>query len=232
MKLVSLTISLLLAIQTAASAVDASAARVTVAVTDLQAQGVTQSDAAVISEQLRYQLYHLGAFTVLERNQMETILKEQGYQQTGCTSEQCAVEMGQLLGVKQIITGSIGKVGTYTILNVRFIDVATGKIVFNESEQVKGNIDEVLEKSLKNIVDKVRVAYNGGPEPQQNAQPAQETAQAKTKPKSKTGTIVLITAASVVVVGGAVAAAVLLSKKKESGGEQTPNVEVVIPPAQ
>jgi curli biogenesis system outer membrane secretion channel CsgG len=204
----------------------------TVAVTDLQAQGVTQSDAAVISEQLRYQLYHLGSFTVLERNQMENILKEQGFQQTGCTSEQCAIEMGQLLGVKQIITGSIGKVGSYSILNVRFIDVATGKIVFNESEQIKGSIEEVLDKSLKNIVDKIRVAYNVTPEPKATAPAAQGAAQTQSKPKSKTGTIVLIASLSAVVVGGVVVAAVLFGKKKEPGGEPAPNVDVVIPPAQ
>jgi TolB-like protein len=204
----------------------------TVAVTDLQAQGVTQSDAAVISEQLRYQLYHLGSFTVLERNQMENILKEQGFQQTGCTSEQCAIEMGQLLGVKQIITGSIGKVGSYSILNVRFIDVATGKIVFNESEQIKGNIEEVLDKSLKNIVEKIRGAYNVTPEPQQMAPAAQGAAQPQSKPKSKTGTIVLVASLSAVVVGGVVVAAVLFGKKKEPGGESAPNVDVVIPPAQ
>jgi TolB-like protein len=232
MKLISSVLSLLLLLQTSVLAVEVTEGRMTVAVTDLQAQGVTQSDAAVISEQLRYQLYHLGSFTVLERNQMENILKEQGFQQTGCTSEQCAVEMGQLLGVKQIITGSIGKVGSYSILNVRFIDVATGKIVFNESEQIKGSIEEVLDKSLKNIVDKIRVAYNVTPEPKQAAPAAQGGAQTQSKPKSKTGTIVLIASLSAVVVGGVVVAAVLFGKKKEPGGEPAPNVDVVIPPAQ
>jgi hypothetical protein len=163
---------------------------------------------------------------------MENILKEQGFQQTGCTSEQCAIEMGQLLGVKQIITGSIGKVGSYSILNVRFIDVATGKIVFNESEQIKGSIEEVLDKSLKNIVEKIRVAYNVAPEPQQTAQVAQGATQPQGKKKSKIGTIILISSLSVVVVGGVVVAAVLFGKKKEPGGEPAPNVDVVIPPAQ
>jgi TolB-like protein len=232
MKLISAALSLLLMLQTSVPAIEATESKVTVAVTDLQAQGVTQSDAAVISEQLRYQLYHLGSFTVLERNQMESILKEQGFQQTGCSSEQCAVEMGQLLGVKQIITGSIGKVGSYSILNVRFIDVATGKIVFNESEQIKGNIEEVLDKSLKNIVDKIRVAYNVTPEPQQKAPVAQGAAQTQSKSKSKARTIVLIASLSAVVVGGVVVAAVLFGKKKEPGGEPAPNVDVVIPPAQ
>jgi curli biogenesis system outer membrane secretion channel CsgG len=232
MKLISLALSLLLLLQAAVPAIEATEGRVTVAVTDLQAQGVTQSDAAVISEQLRYQLYHLGSFTVLERNQMENILKEQGFQQTGCSSEQCAVEMGQLLGVKQIITGSIGKVGSYSILNVRFVDVATGKIIFNESEQIKGAIEEVLEKSLKNIVDKIRIAYSGTPEPQQKVPAAQAAAQPQAKSKSKTGTIVLVTSLSAVVVGGVVVAAILFGKKKEPGGEPAPNVDVVIPPAQ
>ena len=41
------------------------------------------------------------------------MLKEQGFQQSGCVSSECAVEAGKLLGVDQIVTGSIGKIGSY-----------------------------------------------------------------------------------------------------------------------
>ena len=44
---------------------------------------------------------------------MEDILKEQGFQQTGCTSDECVVEVGKIIGVQQMVGGSISKVGNY-----------------------------------------------------------------------------------------------------------------------
>ena len=59
---------------------------------------------------------------------MVEILKEQGFQQTGCVSNECVVEIGALLGVQQMISGSIGRVGeTYTI-DIELISVQTGEI--------------------------------------------------------------------------------------------------------
>ena len=48
---------------------------------------------------------------------MEDIMKEQNFQLFGCTSDECAVEVGKIVGVKQIIDGSISKVGdVYSVL--------------------------------------------------------------------------------------------------------------------
>ena len=53
---------------------------------------------------------------MVERNQMEEILNEQGFQQSGCTSAECAAEVGALLGVQNMVSGSFGLLGnTYTI---------------------------------------------------------------------------------------------------------------------
>ena len=54
---------------------------------------------------------------------MGEVLKEQGFQQSCCTSNECVVEVGQLLGVQQMISGSIGKVGDIFTVSVRIIDI-------------------------------------------------------------------------------------------------------------
>ena len=59
---------------------------------------------------------------------MQQILEEQNFQLTGCTSDECAVEIGQLLSVNTMVAGSIGKVGATFSIVVRIIDVQTGKI--------------------------------------------------------------------------------------------------------
>ncbi len=109
------------------------------------ASGVTAGEIEVISDRLRGDLFNTGKVNVMERDQMQEILKEQGFQQSGaCTNEACMVEIGQLLGVEQLVTGSLGKVGSMFLVNLRVIDVKTAKIVKVVSEDIKGEIDEVV----------------------------------------------------------------------------------------
>jgi TolB-like protein len=128
-----------------------SSAQKSIALADLAAQGVDPSASSIISDRLRNDLFATGRFTVIERSQMEQILNEQGFQQKGCTSDACAVEVGQLLGVQYIALGSVGLLGkTYTI-NVRMIDVRTGKIIRTAAEDCKCEIDDLLKKSVPKI---------------------------------------------------------------------------------
>jgi len=125
--------------------------RYSLAVNDLRAQGVTKAEALVISEQLRVELSKAGKYQLIERSQMKEILAEQGFQQTGCTNDNCAVEVGQLLGVKNILIGSLGKAGSYTVMTIRILDVTFGNIIVNESIRTKGGIDEIMERGVLNL---------------------------------------------------------------------------------
>ena len=109
------------------------------------ASGVTTGEIEVISDRLRGELFNTGKVNVMERDQMQEILKEQGFQQSGaCTNEACMVEIGQLLGVEQLVTGSLGKVGSMFLVNLRVIDVKTAKIMKVVSVDIKGDIEEVV----------------------------------------------------------------------------------------
>jgi len=106
---------------------------------------VKQGEAEIISDRLRIELFNTGNVDVMEREQMQTILQEQGFQASGaCTDEGCMVELGKLLGVQNMITGSMGKLGNLYLLNVRSIDVKTGKIMRVVSRDIKGDIEEVV----------------------------------------------------------------------------------------
>jgi hypothetical protein len=81
---------------------------------------------------------------MVERNQMSEIMEEQGFQQSGCTSAECAAEIGALLGVQKMITGSFGKIGnTYTI-EARMFAVETGQTQKTVSKTYKGEVDGLL----------------------------------------------------------------------------------------
>ena len=100
--------------------------KISIAVSDFEAKGISNDEAAIITNRIRSELTKTGVFTVVERGQMESVLKEQGFQQSGCTTDECIVEVGQLLNVKQMVAGSIGKIGSILTISARIIDVATG----------------------------------------------------------------------------------------------------------
>ena len=82
---------------------------------------------------------------------MEEVLKEQGLQQSGCTTSECAVEVGALLGVDKMITGSIGRIGSLFTLSARIIDVETGEILKQVSLDVSGTIETVLTNTMGEV---------------------------------------------------------------------------------
>jgi TolB-like protein len=130
--------------------------KVNVAVLDLEAISVTPVEARTLTDKFRGELVRTGKFQVIERSQMEEILNEQGFQQTGaCNSDECYVQAGRLLGVEQMIGGSIGKVGNIYLVSVRLIAVETGVIVKLVDEEVEGSIDEVLKTGIRRVVQKI-----------------------------------------------------------------------------
>lgn len=133
----------------------AQTAKLNIAVSDLIGQGIDQSSTSIISDRLRTELFKQGGFTVLERNSMQDILKEQGFQQSGCTSDACAVQIGQLLNVSYIVVGTVGRLGHLFTFDVRVIDVATAKIVYSENVDCDCPIEKVLTSSVVSIAQKI-----------------------------------------------------------------------------
>src|SRR5687767_2672065 len=95
-------------------------------------------------------------FTVLEREKLGMVLKEQGLAASGAVDPQQAAKVGKLLGVRYIVTGGIDKFAINTTrggiggiggsmttadatISVRFIDTTTAEriISINATGQVK-----------------------------------------------------------------------------------------------
>ncbi|MCP4581215.1 MAG: SUMF1/EgtB/PvdO family nonheme iron enzyme [candidate division Zixibacteria bacterium] len=128
----------------------------TIAVLELEAKGVTIIEASALSDRLRAELFKTGKFRVVEREEMDKILTEQGFQMTGaCTSTECVVQAGQLLGVKQMVAGSVSKVGnTYSVYS-RLVNVETGELVEVATYDSQDKIDNLLISGLSIIAAKL-----------------------------------------------------------------------------
>lgn len=98
------------------------------------------------ADELATQLVQSGKFTVVERSRLESIMAEQKLGQSGAVSTGTAAEIGQLLGVQAIVTGSItqfsidrkgGGIGPLSasyseaesVMDVRLVDTSTGEIL-------------------------------------------------------------------------------------------------------
>ncbi|MBU2568225.1 MAG: SUMF1/EgtB/PvdO family nonheme iron enzyme [Elusimicrobia bacterium] len=118
----------------------------TIAVAEFEGQGLSASELLGISEFVRTGLINTELFNMVDRRNMEQILQEQKFQISGCTTEECAVKMGQLLNVQKIVTGKVIKLGGKFYITANIIDVETGRIAISERLDATG-IDQLADKS-------------------------------------------------------------------------------------
>jgi len=122
-----------------------------IAVVQLLGGNISKSAIAALTDRLRFELFQTNYFQVIERDIMDEILTEQGFQQSGCTTNECAVEMGKLMNVENIIGGSINKVGNTFSSSIKMINIQEGNIVKIISFDYSGPIDEMLKRGMKKI---------------------------------------------------------------------------------
>lgn len=122
-----------------------------VAVVELQGKNMSQEHASILTDKLQSSLFEYSSWRLMEREQVDRILKEQGFQQTGCTSKSCAVEMGQLIGVDHLITGSVGKLENVYYISIRLIDVTHGEIEKSVDAEIEGGMSTVLRKTIPDL---------------------------------------------------------------------------------
>ena len=136
MKKISLIIMLLLAFTMTATAQNK---KMKIAVMDFKA-GVCVNAAEVegLSDMLINTLYESGKFSIVERSQINQVLKEQKFQASELTNEQLA-EVGRILGVESVLIGTVNflaehknpdgsMTGEYNV-DVRAVDVESGEVV-------------------------------------------------------------------------------------------------------
>jgi TolB-like protein len=227
-----------LAVFLAISSVRAADKQPLVAVVPLAARSVDSASVAVVEDAIASELIKSHKVRVLERAQMNRILREQGFQQSGaCDQGDCSVEMGRLLSVDQILTGSLGRVGGSYSLSLRLVAVKTGEVTSSVTRNQKGAIDEVLTDLLPMAVSELLA-----PMDQTAAKPEASAASTESSPasgtsaqkESKTSILPWVLGGTAVVGAGAVAAILLLSKSGSSGGGSpaasgNSSMEVVLP---
>jgi len=129
----------------------------TTAVLDFEARGINPKEAATLTDRFSSALGKTNSVILVQRTMMKEILEEQGFQQTGCTSDECAVEVGALLGCQYMINGAIGKIGSSYTIDVKNVSVESGATENSQSATYAGPKDgliieiEILAWQLMNL---------------------------------------------------------------------------------
>jgi curli biogenesis system outer membrane secretion channel CsgG len=123
-----------------------------------------------IADMLVTSLVESKKFIVIERNELDKIMQEQGLGMSGAVTPQSAARIGKLLGVELIITGSVSEFGTKKdkiggalsklsgfnlgissesarcVVDIRLVNTTTGEIIAASSAEGKES-----SKSLDNV---------------------------------------------------------------------------------
>ncbi|MCB4790581.1 MAG: conjugal transfer protein TraF [Elusimicrobia bacterium] len=123
------------------------------AITDFESKGTSASDASVVTDFIRTDMVSNGYYNVLDRSNMETLLAEQKFQMSGCTTLECVANMGKVLNVQVVLTGSLSKLAEDYYITVSLVDVETGKVTKSVDQKAK-TLDE-LRDVCRQIVEKI-----------------------------------------------------------------------------
>jgi TolB-like protein len=123
-----------------------------IAILDFKSINIPPSYGTIVKDHFEVALYKTDVFNILERKDIDIILKEQNLQAARCETESCVARVGKLLSVEYVVIGTIHKIKNYAI-SLKFIDVATGAIMFAESEYAETE-DELIDAS-KRLAEKI-----------------------------------------------------------------------------
>lgn len=111
-------------------------AQSSIAILPFSCSGLPSEECKELTERFRSEISAQRKYTVLDRTSMESMLADQGFDlNEPCKESSCAVILGQLLAVDDIIMGTVGKINNTYIVNFKIVNISSGSQV----KDVSGN---------------------------------------------------------------------------------------------
>ena len=161
-----------------------SAQKMRIAIMDFEAKDIPKKDAEKVTELIRNEMVNTGKFTVIERAQVGSILKEQGLQQTGCTDVTCAVEVGKILSARKILVGTIMSLKGKVVITGRIVDVESSVVEFSEKGVAKSD-EEVYDAVIsftRNLTKRITSTVEAEPAEKEKGPAAGESLSSVSNP--------------------------------------------------
>ena len=129
--------------------------RTQLAVYDLDSAKHLKIVALILSEALREELFRLGNFILVNRENMNKVVQEVSLGQTGLIDEKQAVQAGKALAASQIIVGRLDSIGKRSLLFAKRINTETHSTMSISSLKCKQGEEEVLLDRMKELAGKL-----------------------------------------------------------------------------
>jgi hypothetical protein len=122
---------------------------------DLQTTAQLNVVALILSEALREELFALGGFDLINREDMGQAIQEMKLQQSGLIDDKQAVQIGKWMAANQTITGNLGIIGDALILQTKRTDLQTMVILSRGSARAGVGKEEELLNALPALAQKL-----------------------------------------------------------------------------
>jgi len=110
------------------------------------AAGIDPTVAAPVTDKIIEELVNSRKFTVIDRANVEKILREKEFQlSSGIVRNEEVRRAGEYLGADFVVVASVSRVGSTYVISAKMIDVVSGEIAAQASSEREGKIDVVLQ---------------------------------------------------------------------------------------
>jgi TolB-like protein len=106
----------------------------------------------MIPDYLKSELASCKKMILVERQNLESVLKEQALGMTGLIDSSTAQKVGDLLGAQFIISGTVSKPGDWYRIDAKIIRVSTGEV---HSEKVRSKDDQHLNEMVQLLANNI-----------------------------------------------------------------------------
>ena len=119
-------------------------AKPTLAIMNFDSSGITEDVYNILYNKLWNDIDSIGVFIMVEQHQVYDVLEKYNYDRPECSTRACAIEMGRLVGVKNVITGSFVSSGDSSSVQAELIMVRDDSTKFSSAGQHVGEIDGLI----------------------------------------------------------------------------------------
>ncbi|OGQ26083.1 MAG: hypothetical protein A2138_17480 [Deltaproteobacteria bacterium RBG_16_71_12] len=133
-----------------------------VLVLDLQAENVPTSTARIVRDEIAVEMGRDERLDVLSTEDLRRVVSvEVEKKALGCDEQSCLSEMGQALGARYIVHGSVALLGSTTIIHLNLFDTEASRSVARETSEAK-SADQLLPE-LRTALTRIRARMLGAP---------------------------------------------------------------------
>lgn len=133
-----------------------------VLVLDLRFEDVPESTARIVRDEIAVDMSRDQRLDVLSTEDLRRVVSvEVEKKALGCDEQSCLTEMGQALGARYIVHGSVALLGSTTIIHLNLFDTEASRSIARETAEAK-RADDLLPE-LRAALARIRARMMGAP---------------------------------------------------------------------